>query len=189
MGRAAVGIMGGAVAVVQAGVQPGAAAAVVVVARPSRARAAIRVVRRLAFSPGAAESISALGRQDARRVGGGNTCGDDEGGWDLYIRRPSSERRDPMDDTRLKMLKYRANHRGFREADIIVGGFAQAHLHELSPVQVDAFERLVDQEDQYLYAWIIGREPTPAEFEGEVMEMVRAFHLLAYTTIGAHRGA
>jgi antitoxin CptB len=111
------------------------------------------------------------------------------GALGLYIRRPSFDRRDPMDDTRLKMLKYRASHRGFREADIIIGGFAEAHLAELSPAQVDAFERLIDQEDQYLYAWIIGREPTPAAFQGEVMAMVRAFHLLAYTTIGAHRGA
>jgi len=107
----------------------------------------------------------------------------------LYIRRPSSQTWAPMDDTRLKMLRYRAAHRGFREADIIVGGFAEAHLHELSPAQVDEFEQLIDQEDQYLYAWIIGREPTPPAFEGEVMEMVRAFHLKAYTTIGAHRGA
>lgn len=94
-----------------------------------------------------------------------------------------------MDDTRLKMLKYRANHRGFREADIIIGGFADAHLHELSPAQVDEFERLIDQEDQYLYAWIIGREPTPEQFDGEVMDLIRSFRFFAHTTIGAHRGA
>ena len=94
-----------------------------------------------------------------------------------------------MDDTRLKKLKYRASHRGFREADIILGGFADNHLHELSAVQLDEFERLIDQEDQYLYAWIIGREPTPEQFECEVMDLIRSFRFFAHTTIGADRGA
>jgi antitoxin CptB len=94
-----------------------------------------------------------------------------------------------MEDTRLKKLKYRASHRGFREADIILGGFADSHLALLSPAQLDEFERLIDQEDQYLHAWIIGRSPTPAEFEGEVMDMIRTFRFSAHTTLGADRGA
>jgi antitoxin CptB len=94
-----------------------------------------------------------------------------------------------MEDLRLKKLRYRAEHRGFREADIIIGGFAEKHLHALSPAQLDEFERLIDQPDQDLYAWIIGRQPTPPEFEGEVMDLIRAFRFTAHTTIGAHRGA
>jgi antitoxin CptB len=94
-----------------------------------------------------------------------------------------------MDDPRLKKLLYRASHRGFREADIIIGGFAESHLHRLSAAQLDEFERLIEQEDQYLYAWIIGREPTPEAFEGEVMELIRGFRFFAHTTIGADRGA
>jgi antitoxin CptB len=94
-----------------------------------------------------------------------------------------------MDDARLKKLKYRAEHRGFREADIIIGGFALAHLAELSEAQLDEFERLIDQPDQDLYAWIIGREPTPEAFDGEVMDLVRSFRFFAHTTIGADRGA
>ena len=94
-----------------------------------------------------------------------------------------------MDDIRLKKLLYRASHRGFREADIIIGGFAEAHLEHLSPAQLDEFELLIDQEDQYLYAWIIGREPTPEQFECEVMDLIRTFRFFAHTTIGADRGA
>jgi antitoxin CptB len=94
-----------------------------------------------------------------------------------------------MEDPRLKKLLYRSQHRGFREADIIIGGFAQGHLEQLTPAQLDEFERLIDQEDQYLYAWIIGREPTPAEFEGEVMDLIRSFRFFAHTTLGADRGA
>src|SRR3546814_710030 len=35
-----------------------------------------------------------------------------------------------MDDTRQRLL-YRSKHRGTREADRLVGGFAQAHLNDL----------------------------------------------------------
>jgi antitoxin CptB len=94
-----------------------------------------------------------------------------------------------MDDVRLKKLKYRAEHRGFREADIIIGGFAEKHLHELSTEQLDEFERLIDQPDQDLYAWIIGREPTPEAFAGEVMDLIRGFRFFAHTILGAGRGA
>ena len=94
-----------------------------------------------------------------------------------------------MDDIRLKKLLYRADHRGFREADIIIGGFARKHLAELSEAQLDEFERLIDQPDQDLYAWIIGREPAPEEFAGEVFELIRTFRFFAHATIGADIGA
>jgi antitoxin CptB len=94
-----------------------------------------------------------------------------------------------MDDPRLKKILYRAEHRGFREADIIIGGFAQKHLEQLSPEQLDEFERLIDQPDQDLYAWIIGRESIPEQFAGEVMDLIRSFRFFAHTTIGADRGA
>jgi antitoxin CptB len=94
-----------------------------------------------------------------------------------------------MDDLRLKKLKYRAEHRGFREADIIIGGFADKHLRELSPAQLDEFERLIDQPDQDLYAWIVGLKPVPEAFVGEVMDLIRSFRFFAHTTIGADRGS
>jgi antitoxin CptB len=94
-----------------------------------------------------------------------------------------------MDDPRLKKILYRAEHRGFREADIIIGGFAQKHLEQLSPEQLDEFEELIDQPDQDLYAWIIGREPIPEQFAGEVMDLIRSFRFFAHTTIGADKGA
>ena len=94
-----------------------------------------------------------------------------------------------MDELRLKKLKYRAEHRGFREADIIIGGFAERHLHEFSEAQLDEFERLIDQPDQDLYAWIIGREPIPEPFAGEMMDLIRSFRFFAHTTIGAEKGS
>lgn len=94
-----------------------------------------------------------------------------------------------MDDPRLKKLKYRAEHRGFREADIIIGGFAEKHLHELSAAELDAFERLIDQPDQDLYGWIAGLKAVPEEFEGEMLERIRAFRFHVHTALGADRGS
>jgi len=80
-----------------------------------------------------------------------------------------------MDDTRLKKLKFRAWHRGFREADLILGPFADSHADSMSPEQLDEFEALLEQSDHDIYGWIVGRAPTPPRFETELMARLRAF--------------
>ncbi len=80
-----------------------------------------------------------------------------------------------MQAERLEKLRYRAWRRGFREADLILGPFADRHLGELDARQLDAFERLLGAPDQDLYAWIIGREPTPEAHAGDVMDLIRKF--------------
>jgi antitoxin CptB len=82
-------------------------------------------------------------------------------------------------DPRRSKLKYRAWRRGFREADLILGPFADAHLAAMAPAQLDAFETLLEQPDQDLYAWIIGQCDPPAAFDHEVLGMIRGFRLKA----------
>jgi antitoxin CptB len=84
-----------------------------------------------------------------------------------------------MHDERLKKIRFRAWRRGFREADLILGPFADHHVHKLSAAQLDEFERLLDQPDQDLYAWIIGRQPAPESFAGEVLDLIRSFRFFA----------
>jgi antitoxin CptB len=90
----------------------------------------------------------------------------------FYMRGPMTA--GPTLETRLKMLSYRAWRRGIRETDLILGPFADAHLAGMTPGQLDAFEALLDQPDQDLYAWVKGA-PAPAAFEGEILTMIRAF--------------
>lgn len=85
-----------------------------------------------------------------------------------------------IDETRLKRLKYRAWHRGFREADLILGPFADRYGPELSPSDFDAFEHLLEQPDQDIYEWIVERTPTPPEFDGELMNRLKAFRFEAF---------
>jgi antitoxin CptB len=84
---------------------------------------------------------------------------------------------------RLKKLKFRAWRRGFREADFVLGAFADQELEHLSPADLDAFEALLDQPDQPLYAWIIETEPTPAAFDHAVMRRIRTHLPNTYITV------
>lgn len=76
---------------------------------------------------------------------------------------------------RLGRIAFRAWRRGFREADMVLGPFADQVAPTLTEAELDVFEVLLDVEDQYLYAWIIEREPTPPEHQGPVMDRIRAF--------------
>ena len=79
------------------------------------------------------------------------------------------------DPDRINRLKFRAWRRGFREADLILGPFVDSHARELTPDQLDRLETLFDQDDQDIYEWIIGRTPTPAAFDNDVMALLQNF--------------
>lgn len=87
------------------------------------------------------------------------------------------------------MLKLRAWRRGFREADLILGPFADQHVATFSDEQLDAFEALLEVPDQDLYGWILEREPTPPEFDGPLMDMLKAFRDQAHKAIGDGTGS
>lgn len=79
----------------------------------------------------------------------------------------------------LRKLQYRAWHRGFREADLILGPFADNHLDGLAADELEDFERLLEAPDHDLYAWIIGQAEPPPELDLPVLAKIRAFRLLA----------
>lgn len=78
-----------------------------------------------------------------------------------------------MDDRRKKLL-FRAWRRGFREIDLILGGFADRHLANLDENALDAFEALLQAPDQDVYAWIVGQSPPPPEFDTALLAAIRA---------------
>jgi antitoxin CptB len=92
-------------------------------------------------------------------------------------------------ENRRKKIRFRAWHRGFREADLILGAFADQRLTDFTDAQMDAFEALIDQPDHDLYAWIVGTAEAPAPFEGEMLEQIRAFRLSLHATRGDAAGA
>jgi antitoxin CptB len=92
------------------------------------------------------------------------------------------------DDTRLKKLKFRAWHRGFREADLILGPFADSHVSELSAEELDVFEAILEVPDHDLYEWILERTPTPGEWDGSVMRRLKQFRYDAFEARGGPHG-
>ena len=60
-------------------------------------------------------------------------------------------------DTRLKRLTMRSWRRGTREMDLILGPFADASLAAMEAATLDAYEALLDENDQDLYPWVTAR--------------------------------
>ena len=93
-----------------------------------------------------------------------------------------------MDADRINKIRFRSWRRGFREADLILGPFADKVAPTLNYAELDDLERLLDQADQDLYAWIIGTAETPAAFDTAMMARLKAFRfdaLAARQDLGA----
>ena len=84
---------------------------------------------------------------------------------------------DEAQKTRLARMRMRANHRGIKEMDIILGRYAEARLDGMDPAALDLFEALLSENDQDLYQWITGQSAAPARFSPLIDEIAR----VAYT--------
>jgi antitoxin CptB len=80
-------------------------------------------------------------------------------------------------DLRRRKVLFRSWHRGMREMDLIMGGFADARVAELNERDLAEFERLIDVPDRDLLAWITGEEAVPPDFDSVLLRDMRAFHL------------
>ena len=89
---------------------------------------------------------------------------------------------------RLGRIVFRAWRRGFREADLVLGPFAEQVGPTLTADELDSLEALLAEDDDHqLYAWIIGTAPTPEGHNTVVMGKIRAFmreHVAAAVTEG-----
>ena len=79
-------------------------------------------------------------------------------------------------DPRRRKILFRAWHRGMREVDLLVGGFAEARLAGLSEAELDDLEALMEAPDRDIFKWLIGEAPVPVEYDSAVFAMIRAFH-------------
>ncbi|MEM1102889.1 MAG: succinate dehydrogenase assembly factor 2 [Pseudomonadota bacterium] len=79
-----------------------------------------------------------------------------------------------MDDHRKRLL-YRAHHRGFREADLLIGAFADAHLEAFTDQEAADFAAILEVPDQDLYAWLVGRTDPPPNFDTDMLRRMQAF--------------
>jgi len=78
-------------------------------------------------------------------------------------------------DARRKRLLFRTHHCGMKENDVLLGGFADARIKDLSDDQLDQLEALLDESDNDLYNWITGKTPVPAALDCDVTRMLQDF--------------
>ncbi|MEG3122917.1 FAD assembly factor SdhE [Sphingomonas sp. GB1N7] len=76
-------------------------------------------------------------------------------------------------EIRLKRLHFRAHHRGVKEADLLIGGFFDAHGRSWDEAEMQLFEDLLEEQDVDIMAWAIGIEACPARYEGSIMEALK----------------
>ena len=92
------------------------------------------------------------------------------------------------DEARLRKLRFRAWRRGFREADLILGPFADKHVQTFDEGELDLFEALLEVPDQDLYSWIVGTADAAPEFDGDILNRIKAFAAEAGAVAGGPRG-
>jgi antitoxin CptB len=74
-----------------------------------------------------------------------------------------------------KRLLWRATHRGIKEMDILVGGYAEAHLGTMDEADLATFTNLLELPDQELLAWATGVEPIPQQHDCAMLRAILAF--------------
>jgi len=75
-------------------------------------------------------------------------------------------------DDRRKRLLYRSSHRGMKEMDALLGGYARQNLDHMSASDLPAFEALMDESDNDLMDWIYERVGVPDDKESAVLRKI-----------------
>ena len=78
-------------------------------------------------------------------------------------------------DLRRKVLLWRANHRGTKEMDVLLGGFVRDNIDSMQPSELDELERLIDVPDPELMSWIMGEVAVREEYRNLVTERLLAY--------------
>lgn len=82
-------------------------------------------------------------------------------------------------EPRRKQLLFRSHHCGMKENDILLGGFADRYITELSAPQLDDLDNLMQQNDIDVMNWIIGKTPLPEAFDTDLMALIQRFNKTA----------
>ena len=85
-------------------------------------------------------------------------------------------------ETRRRRARFRANHRGTKELDWMIGRFADAELATMDKGGLAIFEKLLTEPDPELQAWILAPESCPDRTYADLLSSIRGFHGLTDQT-------
>ncbi len=74
-------------------------------------------------------------------------------------------------------LRYRAERRGLRETEILLGGFFAARGSTMNAEHRAAFAALLDEPDPDIWSWVGAGQPPPARIDAELIAALRAFRV------------
>lgn len=74
-----------------------------------------------------------------------------------------------------KRLLHRSRYTGMKETDLMLGRFANKYLKKFDDEELDIYEKLLKAGDPSIYAWAVGREEIPDEYNTSVMEKLKNF--------------
>ncbi|NIJ20373.1 antitoxin CptB [Sphingomonas naasensis] len=77
---------------------------------------------------------------------------------------------------RLKRLRFRAWHRGVKEADLLIGGFFDAHAERWNDEEIALFETLLEEQDVDIMAWAMGTATVPERYHGTIMTALKTLN-------------
>lgn len=80
---------------------------------------------------------------------------------------------DTPDQTRRRKMRFRAWHRGTREADYMIGGFFDRYAAAWGEAELAWFEALIEEDDVDVMAWALKTQSVPEEFAGALMERMQ----------------
>ena len=83
-------------------------------------------------------------------------------------------------EPRLKRLRFRAWHRGTKEADLLIGGFFDVHHAGWDEAEMAWFETLLEEQDVDIMAWAIGSAPSPERFDGAMMRRLQVVNYIKH---------
>jgi antitoxin CptB len=79
---------------------------------------------------------------------------------------------------RKRRLHFRASHRGTKEADMMIGGFVEARIHDFTTDDIIWLEKLLEEQDVDIMAWITTSKPTPDFYNTGLMQAMQKLDYL-----------
>ena len=61
--------------------------------------------------------------------------------------------------------------------DLVLGQFADAHIHALSDAEIDTYEALLEAPDPEIFKWVTGEAAVPGNYDTGVLHRIREFHV------------
>lgn len=77
------------------------------------------------------------------------------------------------EDAELKRLRWRAHHRGTKEADLLIGGFFEVHHAFWTADGRARFNELLEEQDVDIMAWAVGTADPPERYRGPMLDALK----------------